>query len=90
MAVIFSDHVTGYRNEDDDVGFDGNASVNPEWQTNLLNFTWDYGDGHTGYGSQPVHRYTDNGDYIIELTVRTRDGYTDTAGFYISVENVWP
>ena len=35
---------------------------------------WDFGDGSTGVGSAPVHRYGDPGEYVITLTLATFDG----------------
>jgi PKD repeat protein len=37
---------------------------------------WDFGDGATGTGFNPTHRYAADGDYQASLTVRTFDGRT--------------
>lgn len=37
-----------------------------------VNYFWDFGDGKTGSGRNPVHRYDKPGDYTITLTL-TRD-----------------
>jgi PKD repeat protein len=35
---------------------------------------WDFGDGSTGVGSSPVHRYAHAGRYTVTLTLATFDG----------------
>jgi len=35
---------------------------------------WTFGDGTTGSGFFPTHRYAADGDYLVELTVTTHDG----------------
>jgi PKD repeat protein len=37
---------------------------------------WSFGDGGTATGCCPLHRYTADGDYTVELTVTTTDGRT--------------
>jgi PKD repeat protein len=36
--------------------------------------TWSFGDGATGTGCCPTHRYTADGDYTAQLTITTFDG----------------
>jgi chitodextrinase len=76
--------------EDDFVGFDGNLSVNPVWQTTKLNFTWDFGNGISAFGPQPAYRFENRGNYNVTLTVRTYDGYTDSSTIAVSVKNIIP
>jgi hypothetical protein len=40
---------------------------------------WNFGDGTTGTGSIPTHRYAADGDYTATLTITTFDGRTDSA-----------
>jgi PKD repeat protein len=35
---------------------------------------WDFGDGSTGVGSAPVHRYAEAGRFEVTLTLATFDG----------------
>ena len=35
---------------------------------------WDFGDGATGVGSSPVHRYLESGRFEVTLTLATFDG----------------
>jgi hypothetical protein len=37
---------------------------------------WSFGDGATAEGCCPTHRYAQDGDYTVELTVTTSDGRT--------------
>jgi chitodextrinase len=76
--------------EDDYVGFDGNDSVNPDWQSSMLNFTWDFGDGNISYGSQPAHKYYKKGEYHVTLVVKTFDGITDSGELLVKVQNDIP
>jgi PKD repeat protein len=51
---------------------------------------WDFGDGTTGTGSSPTHRYTADGDYTTRLTVTTSDGRTASASqvMHVSTHDV--
>ena len=49
------------------IEFNGSASHDPDGS--IINYTWDFGDGSTGYGVNPTHIYTSAGVYIVTLTV---------------------
>jgi len=40
---------------------------------------WTFGDGATGTGGNPTHRYAADGDYTVQLTATTLDGRTAVA-----------
>lgn len=46
----------------------------------IMNYTWDFGDGTMGYGSQPVHIYAHPGNYTVTLTITDdeKSSATDT------------
>ena len=43
-------------------------------------FSWDFGDGETGTGRNPVHAYAAPGDYLVQVTAVNCDG-TGTAAW---------
>lgn len=58
--------------------FDGTRSV-PEPGTRIVKYLWDFGDGKTGEGPQPVHVYERPGEYTVTLTVTDDRGRTAQA-----------
>jgi len=63
---------------DDSVHFDGSGSNDPDGT--IVSYDWNFGDGHTGTGVKPSHKYSSSGTYDITLTVTDDDGLTDTNG----------
>lgn len=57
---------------------------------NVVNWTWDFGDGTMSYQQHPIHQYTDNGTYLITLYVQDDDADTNSFQSYITVSNVAP
>lgn len=41
-------------------------------------WTWDFGDQHSSYDTNPTHQYADTGTYSIRLIVQTEHGCLDT------------
>ena len=41
---------------------------------NIVNYTWDFGDGNISYEKNPSHRYAKDGIYNVRLIVRDDDG----------------
>lgn len=56
----------------------------------IATWQWDFGDGNTSSVQHPEHRYPDNGDYNITLTVTDTLGASTTVIRTISVRNVPP
>jgi len=46
---------------------------------------WSFGDGTTGTGGNPTHRYAADGDYTVALTATTLDGRTAVASQTVHV-----
>jgi PKD repeat protein len=44
----------------------------------IVNWTWDFDDGNTAYGEYVTHQYSNNGTYIVNLTVMDDDSATDS------------
>ena len=57
------------------VSFDGTASTD---DVGVVNYTWDFGDGTTGYGPTTTHVYVRADAFTVTLTVRDTAGNTDT------------
>ena len=58
------------------------------------NLVWDFGDGQSGFGKNPVHMYTSPGSYNVEMTCTSTDGcyrtYTDMISFTPPVPTFHP
>jgi glucose/arabinose dehydrogenase/chitodextrinase len=50
-----------------DVAFSSAGSTDPEGQP--ITYSWDFGDGTSSTASNPVHPYTQSGQYVVRLTV---------------------
>jgi PKD domain len=49
------------------------------WDPTVTGYAWDFGDGATATGSPAPHRYTNDGDYTVTITVYARGGRSNTA-----------
>jgi len=63
-------------------------SIDPDHD--ILNWTWDFGDGATANGNGTEHRYAENGRYDVRLTVRDHYGSVKSVTKQIIVFNVAP
>jgi len=64
----------GYVLTYEDVEF--NASSSSDVDDNVASYAWDFGDGFSTMGKVVVHNFTDDGTYVVTLTL------TDTAGAF--------
>lgn len=76
-SFVFSPTIPGI---DQEVFFDASASR----PTNAT-FNWNFGDGRTGAGVSPTHRYTIAGTYTVLLVVTNEFGQTATTSRTITV-----
>lgn len=58
------------------LSFDASDSYDPDEEN--INYSWDFGDGSTGYGMTVEHVYTASGTYTVNLTVKDNHGETST------------
>jgi len=56
----------------------------------IVNWSWNLGDGHVSYNQNTVHSYDDDGQYTVTLTVNDDDLLTDIKTRQITVLNVPP
>ena len=67
-----------------DVTFDASASNDPDG--NITNYRWNFGDGLTGTGQTVAHRFQNQGEYTVVLTVTDNDGKTGSTSHTLIVE----
>jgi len=65
-----------YKNVNDEIMFDGSGSYDPDGT--ITNYTWNFGDGSTGFGEFALHSYFHAYIYTVILTVIDDDGAIDT------------
>ena len=58
-------------------------STDPDGQ--IVNWTWDFGDGNISYDENPTHKYGSSGEYSVILTVTDDDDDTDSTTKPITV-----
>lgn len=52
----------------------------------IVSWSWDFGDGSTSEDAEPVHVFTEAGNYTVTLTVRDDKGGEDVKRFTITVK----
>jgi len=70
------------------VQFDGSASTDSD--CDIVNYSWDFGDGTTGLGVSPMHSYTLAGGYVVTLTVTDTDGLMTSSSANVSIVDTGP
>jgi len=67
----------------DDIEFSGIAYLGAP----PYNYAWDFGDGETATGNNPVHSYEAAGNYTVTLTVTDDSGSTSNSTTLVSITN---
>ena len=62
------------------------ASQSYDTDGNIVNYTWNFGDGETGYGVTVTHSYSEPGNYTITLTVIDNDGLSNSTSKQIEIQ----
>jgi PKD repeat protein len=71
---------------------DFNASESYDQDGNIVNYTWDFGDGNTTWNSEPLvnHTYGKDGNYSVTLTVTDDKDAIGDITKYVNVTNLPP
>jgi len=73
--------------EDCETDFDASDSDDPDGE--IVDYSWDFGDGGTGSGEEPTYIYEDvygsEEEFTVELTVTDDEGATDTTSEDVTV-----
>ncbi len=65
------------------VTFDGGSPYSYDKDGNIVNWSWDFGDGDTAYGSTVSHQYNTPGNYTVTLNVTD-----DSGGWAVEQKNI--
>jgi endonuclease I/subtilisin-like proprotein convertase family protein len=60
------------------------ASTSSDSDGTVASYSWDFGDGNNGTGSNPTHAYSLAGDYNVVLTVTDNQGATDASAAMVT------
>ena len=66
------------------------SDTSSDYDGNIVNWTWDFGDGNLSYEQNPTHYYQENQVYTVTLTVRDNDGETNSTSEIITISNSAP
>jgi len=68
--------------QDQDIQFTDEST---DSESNITGWAWDFGDGTTSTSRHPVHAFTAEGTYAVELTVTDEGGLSDSATLNVVV-----
>lgn len=57
----------------EEISFDASSSHDPDGE--IVSYSWDFGDGHTATGQITTHTYSEDGIYLVTLTVIDDDEF---------------
>jgi len=70
-------------NINEPIQFNASGSYDPDGE--IVEYTWDFGDGSVGYGVNPTHSYSKSGIFEVKLTVKDDDGKTSSSTTYVKI-----
>ena len=73
-----------------DVTFDASGSRDLDPQGSIEGYEWDFGDGESGTGKVSVHRYEDDGVFVVKLILTDNEGGSSSGTVEINVTNRAP
>ena len=56
----------------------------------IVNWSWDFGDGHVAWGARVTHAYNRTGSFLVSLAIKDDDGSTNSTSEWVSVADVKP
>ena len=62
-----------------------NATASYDSDGSIIDYSWDFGDNHTGQGQAITHEFKNPGNYMVVLTVTDNEGATATHQMAITV-----
>ncbi|OGS20367.1 MAG: hypothetical protein A3J83_07550 [Elusimicrobia bacterium RIFOXYA2_FULL_40_6] len=67
------------------VSFHGDASTDPDGNSTITNYSWNFADGGISITTNPAHIFASTGTYNVGLTVTDRWGATNNTSYTITV-----
>lgn len=71
-----------------DILFNGSESFDLDGA--IENYSWDFGDGTVGFGSNPIHAYESDGNYTVTLTIIDNEERIGINTTTINISNIVP
>lgn len=84
-ARLIADYVTD-RQQQQGVEYLFDATVSYSYDSTIVSYLFDFGDGTTSDNSRPIHAYEALGTYTVTLTVTDAEGNTDTVSMTVEVK----
>ncbi|MEA2053716.1 MAG: PKD domain-containing protein [Candidatus Thermoplasmatota archaeon] len=75
-----------YPTDGEIINFTDNSS---DLDGNIVNWTWDFGDGNTSYERNASHAFSQSGTYRVNLTVIDDDGASSSKVCDITIANIY-
>ena len=68
------------------IEFDSSSTYDTKSDKAILNYTWEFGDGNISYLRNPKYVYTSTGTFIVKLTVKDTNGYSNISSTYAYIQ----